>query len=111
MRTAWTAFLLCLAILTAFVAYLAWPRGGDTPNEPLRIYCAAGIRPPVEEVARAYQQECGGSVEILPGPSEALLAQAEASQSGDLYLPADESFIRKGRERKQLQEVLPLASM
>ena len=60
---AWLAFLASVAVLVVLVGLLAWDswrRDRAAPGRrPLLVYCAAGIRPPVEAAARDYGQDYG----------------------------------------------------
>jgi molybdate transport system substrate-binding protein len=102
------AFLASAVVLAALVGLLAWnSRGG----RPLLVYCAAGVRPPVEKIAQEYQREYGVEVQLQYGGSQTLLANAEASHQGDLYLPADDSYIETARAKGLVRETFPLARM
>ncbi|MFP6649944.1 MAG: substrate-binding domain-containing protein, partial [Pirellulaceae bacterium] len=79
--------------------------------ESLFVYCAAGMRYPMEKVARAYEEEFGTRIQLQYGGSNTLLSQLEVSQTGDLYLAADDSYIRQARDKELLAESLPLALM
>jgi molybdate transport system substrate-binding protein len=111
---AWLAFLASALVLIVLVVLLFWDpwRGhGSAAKRPLLLYCAAGIRPPVEAAARDYQQEYGVEVQLQYGGSQTLLAGIEASKRGDLYLPADESYLDIARAKGLVKETLPLARM
>ena len=101
-----------LIVLVGLLAWSSWrgPRV-QTTTRPLLLYCAAGIRPPVEEAARDYQKEYGVEVQLQYGGSQTLLANIEASKRGDLYLPADDSYLQIARDKGLVQETLPLARM
>jgi molybdenum ABC transporter molybdate-binding protein len=91
-------------------------RAGTTPmagtaGNGLLMYCAAGIRPAVEQVAAAYEQEYGVPIMIQYGGSNTLLSQIEVARTGDLYLAADDSFSQLAREKNLTREELPLAVM
>lgn len=83
----------------------------DIPKSPLIVFCAASNRPVLEAIKQDYEAECGVRVQVEYGPSQTLLATHEISPSGDLFLPADDSFIEQARNKKLIQEVLPLARM
>ncbi len=99
-------------MLVGLRAWNSWHGGPATAvKRPLLLYCAAGIRPPVEAAAQAYQQDYGVEVQLQYGGSQTLLANIEASQRGDLYLPADDSYLQIARAKGLVQETLPLARM
>jgi molybdate transport system substrate-binding protein len=111
---AFLAFLASAIVLIVLVALLFWDPWhghGSTAKRPLFLYCAAGIRSPVEEAARDYQQAYGVEVQLQYGGSGELLAKIEATKLGDLYLPADESYINRARAKGLVKEALPLARM
>ncbi len=102
-------------VVLAVVVVLLWrrPASPDLPTEEgLVLYCAAGILKPVEEIAAAYEQEYGVRVRIEPGGSGTLLSKLRvAPERADLYLAAEESYLREARSMKLVAEVLPVASM
>jgi molybdenum ABC transporter molybdate-binding protein len=116
LQGAWLAFLGSVVLFAVLVGLLLWP-SGDTgaATGPIVIYCAAGIKPAVEAVAKEYEQQYG--VEVRPdyGGSQSLLTRViedgHDSARADLYLPADESYIQIGRDRGLLAETVPLARM
>ena len=62
-------------------------------KEPLMVYCGAGIRPPMEEIGKRYEDETGIKVQYVYGGSAQLLAQIELTKKGDLFLPGEEFYI------------------
>ena len=112
---AWLAFLASIAVLAVLVGLLVWDgwrRGSAPPDKrPLLVYCAAGIRPPVEAAAQDYRQAYGVEVQLQYGGSQTLLAGIEASKRGDLYLPGDDGYLQTARAKGLVQEILPLARM
>ena len=77
--------------------------------EPLFVYCAAGIRPPIEKIKQSYEEEFGVQVQLQYAGSNTLLSQIEASQTGDLYITADDTYVELGREKSLVREAIPLA--
>ena len=97
-----------LAIL-GFLLYRGVQQPGDGNAPRLFMYCAAGLRYPVEEIVQQYRQRYGVQVEIQYGGSNTLLNQLEVARVGDLYLCADETYIRQARSKGLVREVLPIA--
>ncbi len=97
------------------VGLLLWNPQTETArissSEPLVFYCAAGIKPPVEEIVRAYEEEYGVAIRLQYGGSGTLLSNIRAAEVGDLYLAGDASFIEIAREQGLLAESIPLATM
>ena len=75
------------------------------------MHCAAGLRIPVEAVAREYSKAYGVPVEFNFGPSQTLLANLEVSARGDLFLPGDQSYVGLARAKGLVDEAIPLAQM
>lgn len=80
-------------------------------QEPLALFCAAGIRPPVAELVADYGARYGVAVELTYGGSGTLLSGIDVSGRGDLYIAGDDSFLELARERGLASEVLTLAVM
>jgi molybdenum ABC transporter molybdate-binding protein len=78
---------------------------------PLVVYCAASNKGVMEAVRAAYEKEFGTPLEIQYGASQTLLAALEVAGAGDLYLPADDSYLTIARERGLTSDEFPLASM
>lgn len=87
------------------------PAGDAAPAGSLTVYCAAGLRAPVEALVEAYRDELGDSVRIQYGGSGTLLAQLEVGSDCDLYLAADASFVRRARQLGLVAEELELARL
>ena len=81
------------------------------PIQSLTFFCAAGIRKPVEAIARQYLEEFGIQVNLDYGGSNTLLSRIETARTGDLYLAADESYIETARQKGLVAESIPLARM
>ncbi|HAY81798.1 MAG TPA: molybdate ABC transporter substrate-binding protein [Planctomycetaceae bacterium] len=79
-------------------------------DEALMMYCAAGMRYPVDEIVKQYEAEFGKKISLNYSGSNTLLSQLEVNQTGDLYLAADDSYITKGRDKGLLAEAIPVAT-
>ena len=77
-------------------------------SDPILFFCAASNQAVVEAVRADYEAEFGRQVDISYGPSQSLLSQIEVSKSGDLYLPADYSYLERGKEKELIDEILPI---
>jgi len=81
----------------------------------LTVYCAAGIRKPVEELAKRYEKEFEVAVRLDYGSSGEMEGKLELDQQNgatraDLYIPADQSFADRARGKGLTVESIPLAS-
>ncbi len=83
----------------------------DDPAVALQLYCAASNRAVVDAIRSRYEQEFGRIIQVEYGPSQTLLSKIEISQQGDLYIPADDSFIELGKQKGLIAEAIELAQM
>lgn len=65
----------------------------------------------MEAIRRDYEREYKTSLQIQFGPSQTLLAALEVSGVGDLYLPADDSYLKIADEQHLISAEYPLANM
>jgi len=95
----------------ALLGLLLWrPSLTREPAEELVLFCAAGLLKPVEEISAQYEAEHGGKIWIEPGGSGTLLSKLRvAPGSADLYLAAEESYVRQARALGLVAEILPVA--
>lgn len=81
----------------------------DSENKSLLFYCAAGIKPVVEKVAKQYFEEYGVRIDLQYGGSGTLLSNLRVAKQGDLYLAADKSYIEEAKTYGLVNETQPLA--
>ncbi len=106
------AMLGSLAVLATSLVLLSRPdKASKSLEKPLMLFCAASNRAVVEAIRLDYEKEFGRTVQVQYGPSQTLLASMEVAHTGDLYLPADDSFLKIAQDKKLVAEVLPLATM
>lgn len=86
-------------------------KDSSVASEGILLYCAASNRAVMEDIRQAYESETGRKVKIQYGPSQTLLSQLEISQTGDLYLPADDSFLDISQTKGLVRETLSVANM
>jgi molybdate transport system substrate-binding protein len=84
---------------------------GSSVESEITLLCAASNQTVIDLIRNEYEKETGRKVSIQFGNSQSLLAQLEISKRGDLYLPADDSFLDIAKNKKLVEEVLPIASM
>lgn len=107
------ASIVVLALLT-FALVRKSPSTGPTAtstNEPLVIYCAASNKAVLEAIRADYERDYGTPLQIQYGPSQTLLASLKISGMGDLYLPADDSYLDIAQEQHLLNGKFPIARM
>ena len=102
-----------IVVLAVLIFLLLWKPGVDSrqvSSQPLVLYCAAGVNPPVAEVVKDYQDQLGVTVSVQYGGSGTLLSNLRVAQTGDLYLAADASYIQIARAQGLIAETIPLAT-
>lgn len=80
-------------------------------SEPLVIYCAASNKPVIEKLRTDCERKFGIPVRVEYGPSQTLLSSIEVAKTGDLYLPADDSYLDLARHKQLVESEFPLAVM
>lgn len=119
MNSARNVVLGSLVAFAVLVGLLAWnPRSrslatspAGIPARPLLVYCAAGMKAPMEAIAKDYERRFGVPVQLQFGGSGTLLSNLRVSKQGDLFLAADDSFLDLARSNHLIAETLPLARM
>ena len=100
-----------LLVLAAVLLGSLYFRGGSKDSgdgTPLVMFCAAGIRVPVEEIAAAYEAEYGVPVQLQYGGSGTLLSSLKVSNA-DIYLAADSSYTDLAEEEGILAETMAVS--
>jgi molybdate transport system substrate-binding protein len=64
----------------------------------LHLYCGAGLRDAVADVAEAFTESTGVVVEADYAGSEVLLSRLKLSGRGDVYMPGDEHYVELARQ-------------
>ena len=76
------------------------PVAGEAASaESLVVYCGAGLREPMDEIAQVYQEQTGTEIKYTYSGSAQLLSQIELLQSGDCYMPGAKSYIDSADEK------------
>ncbi len=115
-RTTVTA-VVSLVVLALVGAGLWWHERqsrSSSDAHPLVVYAAPAVRVPLETIARDYEAETGRRVEMRFGPSEDILTKAgmaNPADPADVFLPADDSYVRLARERDLVGAGVPIATM
>ena len=79
------ASLVVLAgLLFILFGVLGRPSGPGGSARELFVYCAAGMRVPVEKIAAQYEREYGVRVQLQYSGSNTLLSQIEVGRVGEL---------------------------
>ena len=94
--------------------WLCWQsslRRSGRPPEALTIFCAGGLREPLEAIRAAYEKENSVHLTVHYGGSSTLLSNLRLNQDADLFLPADDSYIEIAKADGLVSETFPIAQM
>ncbi len=83
-------------------------RSGSGKGGTLTVYCAAGIKQPVDHLAKAYQEETGAEIQLQYGGTGTLLSQIALAGRGDLFIAADAQAMEAALAKGLVREVIPL---
>jgi molybdenum ABC transporter molybdate-binding protein len=109
----WLIVIGSLAVM-AGLAWALWtmatPRKAAGQRGELILYCAAGLHKPVTEICASYERQYGVKVQLETDGSGKLLSKIRvAPDRGDLFLAAEESYVRDARRFGLVAEILPVA--
>jgi len=100
---------LLVVILAACLYFLLKEDSSNSSQvEELEVHCAAGLRKPVQEIAEQYEAEYGVKIRLNYGGSGQLYGSLKL-RGGDLYIPADSSYIENGVKEGLIAESIPLS--
>lgn len=66
-------------------------------KKELLIYCGITMEKPIRELAEKFEQQENCTVKIMTEGSGTLYRTLTVNQTGDLYFPGSEAYIKKGR--------------
>ena len=103
------AILILLAALLGGVALWQHRTASRSGAATLTVFCAAGLKNPVEAIAQEYQRETGTEVRLQYGPTGTLLGNIRVAKRGDILIAADDGSVADAQKAGVIREVLPLA--
>ncbi len=83
----------CCLLALVFVTACSAPTPPKNASKEILIYCGITMIKPVQEIAGIFEKKHGCLVKIIKGGSGDLLKAIELSQTGDLYLPGESSYM------------------
>ena len=90
-----TLATIAVTCLLLFGCKAEKPEESGSAAKELLLYCGAGIRPPVQEIAEAFEREHGVKVITDYAGSEMLLSKIKLARRGDLYMPGDKYYVEQ----------------
>lgn len=105
MRRPLTLFLLLAATVLVWLATKPAPPS----TASLTVYCAAGLKKPIEALAKQFETETGTSISLQYGGTGTLLSQIQVAKQGDLFIAADDGSLADAQRLNIVIESLPIA--
>jgi len=112
MNSLWVLLLCAGALIVVLILLMKMGPPSSAPDQDkLTLYCAAGMRVPVEKIAEEYEREEGVKLDIQYGGSNTLLTQLQTDKftAPDLYLAADDFYTDKAVEEGLAVDTMPIA--
>lgn len=81
---------------------------GENSSEPLLVFCAPSLKSAVEATGKEYEKGGGSRIQFQFQASQTILTSVEITHSGDLFLPADDSFTTLARDKGLIAENIPI---
>ncbi len=109
---------LVIGVLAVFLQNKFTDQPGSGPRDgqakSLTVYCAAGVRLAVEEVAKQFESELGVTVKLEYANSGVLANRLKADKEGglpsaDVYIPADYTYTEQAAADGLTREALRIA--
>ncbi len=72
------------------------------------LYCAAGIRPPVDELVEVFSRDYRVRIAVDYAGSEMLLSTIKLARRGDLYMPGDRHYMDQAVRGKMILSYRPV---
>jgi molybdate transport system substrate-binding protein len=94
------SLLLCGCTTTSTTMNTEAPPGAPVAaGKTLLVYCGAGMREPMDEIAEIFEEREGIRIEYTYGNSAQLLSQIELYQTGDAYMPGALPYIQSAMDK------------
>ncbi|PKL57657.1 MAG: molybdate ABC transporter substrate-binding protein, partial [Methanomicrobiales archaeon HGW-Methanomicrobiales-5] len=103
-------FILTGALLVCGCTSTATPTKAETTQtltpaatlageKTMLVYCGAGMKEPMDEIAQIFEEKEGIKIEYTYGGSAQLLSQIELYQTGDAYMPGALAYIKTAMDK------------
>jgi len=103
--------MACALVVGLTVMLRQGPPKQDPGKKHLVVYCAAGMRVPVDEIAKDYEKKYDVAIELQYAGSNNLLNQLQVNKFAvaDLFIAADDFYTDKAVQEGLAVETLPIA--
>nr|AEH26513.1 extracellular solute-binding protein [uncultured Acidobacteria bacterium A11] len=108
-RKLFATFFVVVAGVVAFAAWSLIPHAESGVKSGLTVFCAAGLKKPVEASAQQYRQEFGVEVALQYGATGTLLSQLQVAKQGDIFIATDDGSLADARNLKLIGEYVAIA--
>jgi molybdate transport system substrate-binding protein len=88
--------ILFLALLLSSGSVIGAASAGD---DPLVVYCGAGLMKPMDELKEAFEQQEKTPVRMIYAGSGELFGMIATRQEGDVYIPGDIKYTKDALEK------------
>ena len=107
------AKLIFISMVLSLPLVILLPKKTDnnSSQSELILYCAAGLRLPIQKIVSEFQDEYGARINSQFGGSGSLLANIEAVNRGDLYLAADSSYTEIADNKGLINKSIPICEL
>jgi molybdate transport system substrate-binding protein len=114
----WIALSLSLAALV--ILAIVWsgsktdeslPTPAGETRPAVLVHAAPALRSPLEAARAEFERDYGVKFEINYQPSEHLLTTLKLTKQGDLFLPADDSYVKDARKDGLVDQDYPIATL
>jgi len=68
-------------------------------SRSLLVFCGAGLRPPMAELADRFGREAGAAIHVDYAGHQVLLSKIKLGQQGDIYVPGDKRYVDLAAEK------------
>ena len=99
--------LLCIAVVAGMLFFVRTSAAGPT----LMVHAGAGIRPPLDDLGKMFEEKTGTRVDYNYKGSGCLLADICFSKKGDAYIPGELFYIEQAEKRGFIAKSRVVAKM
>ena len=89
--------IIIIAIAGGITGFVLFQQTQEEQTE-LIVYCGAGMREPMEDIAEEFEDEYGVKIKYTFEGSNTLLSKIKLYQEGDVYMPGATSYIESAEE-------------